>query len=104
MKRFTVALSVRASQQLTDLWNHIEANSGAARATTFVDGIVDYCDGLATFPERGTKRHDILPGLRVVGYRRRATIAFTVRAQTVVILGVFYGGQDYEAVRKDEPD
>jgi toxin ParE1/3/4 len=74
------------------------------RASFYTDAIIDYCDGLATFPERGTQRDDILPGLRVIGYRRGATIAFAIRRQTVVILGVFYGGRDYEAALKDEPE
>lgn len=65
---------------------------------------MDYCDGLGTFPERGTKRDDILPGLRVIGYRRRATIAFAIEPQKIVILGVFYGGQDFEAAFRDEPE
>ena len=52
-----------------------------------------------TFPERGAQRDDLLPRLRPVGYRRRVTIAFRVDAAsaTVTILGVFYGGQDFEA-------
>jgi toxin ParE1/3/4 len=33
-----------------------------------------------------------------MGFERRVTIAFTVEGDSVIILGVFYGGQDYEAV------
>jgi hypothetical protein len=32
-----------------------------------------------------------------VGYRRRVTIAFEVADDAVNILGVYYGGQDFEA-------
>jgi len=35
--------------------------------------------------------------LRTIGFRRRATIAFSADDRMVTILGVFYGGQDYEA-------
>ena len=59
---------------------------------------MEYCDGFDTFPHRGIKRDDVRPGLHVVGFRRRATIALTVDNDAVTILGVFYGGQDYEAV------
>jgi hypothetical protein len=31
-------------------------------------------------------------------------IAFEVRAELVSIIGVFYGGQDYETVLQDEPE
>jgi toxin ParE1/3/4 len=38
-----------------------------------------------------------LSGLRTIGFERRATIAFMVTADAVVVAGVFYGGQDFEA-------
>ncbi len=52
--------------------------------------------GLSMFPERGTRRDDVRPGLRVLGYRRRVTITLIVEPDTVVIIGIFYGGQDWE--------
>ena len=52
---------------------------------------------LESFPERGTRRDDIRPGLRVIGFERRATIVFQVLEDEVIIVRVFYGGQDYEA-------
>jgi hypothetical protein len=36
------------------------------------------------------------PGLRTIGFERRATIAFQVMQDEVVILRIFYGGEDYE--------
>jgi plasmid stabilization system protein ParE len=62
----------------------------------FVDRIVDYCLGFAEFPERGTRHDDIAPGLRTVGWRRRATIAFEVTGNTVVILRILYAGRTLE--------
>jgi toxin ParE1/3/4 len=35
-------------------------------------------------------------GLRTVGYKRRVTIAFSVEDKSVVIQGIFYGGQAFE--------
>lgn len=67
-----------------------------ATAQTFTDAIVAYCEALHSFPLRGTRRDEIVSGLRTVGFRRRATIAFTVEDDVVTILGIFYGGQDYE--------
>lgn len=65
---------------------------------------MDYCDQLETFPLRGALRDDIRPGLRLLGFRRRVTIALTVTEETVNILGVFYGGQDVEAVLNAEDE
>lgn len=97
---YKVRFSVEAQQQLDTIETYIALASGyPAIAERFVEDIVIYCESFETFPERGTQRDDLLPGLRTIGYRRRATIAFRVDAANglVVILGVFYGGQDFEA-------
>jgi len=60
--------------------------------------VVTTCQGLALFPLRGAAREDIRPGLRLTHHKGRTVIAYAVDedAQTVSILGVFYGGQDHE--------
>ncbi|WP_244137465.1 type II toxin-antitoxin system RelE/ParE family toxin [Burkholderia pyrrocinia] len=40
----------------------------------------------------------IRPGLRITNYKGSAIIAFAVIGEVVYVIGVFYGGQDYEAV------
>ena len=42
------------------------------------------------------------PGLRILGYRGRVTIAFTVEDNFVLIHRIFYGGRDWEAELSDE--
>ena len=48
-------------------------------------------------------RDDLRPGLRTTVYKKRVVIAIMVddEAQRVDVLGVFAGGQDYEAVLTD---
>jgi len=65
-------------------------------AQRYTEAIVEYCETLHTFPLRGSKRDDIRPGLRVTNYKGRAVIAFDVSEALVSIIGIFYGGQDYE--------
>ncbi len=57
------------------------------------------CEGLALFPLRGVPREDIRPGLRVTHHKGRTLIAYAIdeSARIVSVLGIFYGGQDYEA-------
>lgn len=57
-------------------------------------GIREHCLSLSTFPQRGTERVEIMPGLRIVGYRRAVSIAFAVEGERVLILGVFYAGRN----------
>ncbi|WP_322994390.1 type II toxin-antitoxin system RelE/ParE family toxin [Castellaniella sp.] len=83
--------------------DYITLAGSPAAAIRHADGIVSYCESLTTFPLRGTTRDDVMPGLRTTNYRHSTVIAFTVdvSAQTVSILGVFYGGQDFEAALTD---
>jgi toxin ParE1/3/4 len=72
-------------------------HASESRADAYIARIVTFCTGLATFPLRGQKRDDLLPGLRTIGFERRVTIAFAVTADTVLIEGIFYGGRNFEA-------
>ncbi|OYR32448.1 plasmid stabilization system family protein [Brucella lupini] len=81
------------------------AGAGSPEAgERFVEEIVSHCDALESFPERGAARDDLLPGLRTLGFRRRVLIAYTAErtSQTVRILGIYYGGQDYEGQLVDQ--
>ncbi len=95
--RYRVIFSPEADAQLVGIYRHIAGQASPAIAERFTTAIVDYCEAFDTFPHRGAKRDDLRPGLRIIGFRRRVTIAFTVEQDNVTIIGVFYGGQDYEA-------
>jgi toxin ParE1/3/4 len=58
-----------------------------------VSGILDFIDGLVTFPEPGTVRQGNVPGLRIIGYRHSVSIAFVVKGDSVIILGIFHRGR-----------
>ena len=47
--------------------------------------------------ERGNLRADIRPNLRIIGFERRLTVAFTVGDETVTILRIFSAGRNWEA-------
>lgn len=97
---YTVRFAPAAQDQLDAIEEYIALASGLpATAARFVDGIVEYCESLETFPERGRLRDDLLPGLRVTNYRKSTIVAFRVDTgtQAISIIGVFYGGQHYEA-------
>ncbi len=102
MKQYNVIFSPRAEQQLDDLYTYIADRGGEERAERYVNGIIGFCQSFSTFPERGTKRDDVRPNLRTIGYAKRVTIAFSVKPDRVTIHGVFYGGQDFEAVMQEE--
>lgn len=98
----TVVFTPEAEAQLVELYAYIAAKVSPEIAARFTDGIVTHCESLSTFPARGNRRDDIRPGLRVTSYRKRVAIAFHVDENRVNIIGVFYGGQDYEAALLEE--
>ncbi len=100
----TVVFTPEALDQLTALYQYIAAAASPAIAANYTDAIVTYCEQLQNFPQRGTLRDDVLPGLRITHYKKRAVIAFAVDEGLVSIIGVFYGGQDYEAVLQSDAD
>lgn len=82
-----------ADRELTSLYAHIADKDGSERAWRYVLEIREFCDRLALFPTRGTERKETARGLRVIGFSRRCSIAFTVTDTSVIILGVFYAGR-----------
>ena len=93
-----------ALEQLEGIEDYISHAGSPAIAARYVDAIVASCIKLADFPMRGRRRDDLMPGLRITNHRGRAVIAFMVdeRLRTVSVIGVFYGGQDYESVLEED--
>jgi plasmid stabilization system protein ParE len=102
--KYRVIFSPEAEEQLAELFHYIAAAASLGIAERYINAIITYCETLDTFPLRGATRDDIRPGLRVTNYKGRTVIAFDVDAQQVSIIGVFYGGQDYETALQDDLD
>ncbi len=96
--QYTVVFTPEAEEQLAALYRYIATAASPNIADRYTRAIVSYCEGLNTFPHRGTCRDDIRQGLRVSNYKGRTVIAYDVTADLVSIIGVFYGGQDYETL------
>jgi plasmid stabilization system protein ParE len=102
---YRITLSTDAQGQLDALYDYIAAAASPGIALRFTDAILDHIETLRDFPNRGAPREDVLPGLRTIGFRKRVTIAFVVEPSEVSVVGIFYGGQDFEAIlREDLPE
>ena len=84
-----------AQADLRALYDYIAGEAGHDIAGAYLNRIEAACIALSTFPTRGNARDDLLPGLRIVGFERRVSIAFVVEADAVRILRIFYGGRDF---------
>ncbi|MDP2784853.1 MAG: type II toxin-antitoxin system RelE/ParE family toxin [Sulfurimicrobium sp.] len=91
----TVIFTPEAQEQLAALYRYIATAASPETAERYTSAIVTYCESLHTFPNRGTRRDDVRPGLRITNYKKRTVIAFSVDAELVSIIGVYYGGQDF---------
>jgi plasmid stabilization system protein ParE len=102
--QYKIVFTPEALEQLAALYRYIAVVATPEIAERYTDAIITFCEALQTFPHRANRRDDIRPGLRVTNYRKRTVIAFDVDTERVSIIGVFYGGQDYETVLQSESD
>ena len=86
----------QAEDDLFALYEYIASKASESVAGNYIDRIEAASMALASFPERGTRRNDILPGLRTFGFERRVTIAFRVLKTRVEIVTIAYGGRVFE--------
>ena len=98
---FRVVYAPEAEQALVDLYIYLADAASPETALQYVTELVRYCDSFATFPHRGTRRDDVLPGLRISHFRGRTVIAFAVDGECVNIAGFFHGGRDYEEILRN---
>lgn len=100
MNVFSVHFASDAVDDLRDIRKWLTQERGAAFAESFVAALFSYCEGLSLIPHRGTVRDDLYLGLRLIGWRRRALVAFLVddAVQTVTVVAVSLRGRDMAAM------
>ena len=89
-----VRFSPEAIADIEHIFDYVAARGGKQIATDYVARMYQYCLKMETFPERGIRRDDIWPGLRLVGFERKATIAIEITLEEIRIIRVFGRGQD----------
>lgn len=104
MKRYRVVFAPGVEDQLAALYRYLARAASADIARRYTASIIHYCERLETFPHRGNRRDEVRPGLRTTHCKKRAVIALAVDDEQVSMLGVFYGGQDYETVLQEDSE
>ena len=94
--KYSIVFTPEAKNDLLDLYEYIAEHSSTTRAMHYIERIEKICMSLQALPERGTRRDDLRPGLRVMGFERRVLIAFRVSPNSVAILRILYGGRSVE--------
>lgn len=93
MKVYPVLISAKAEEQLRAIQLIVARRDGPPAARRFIDRILTEIGKLEIFPERGTVRLELGPGIRVIGVHRSIDLAFVVHAEFVEVLRVTYAGQ-----------
>lgn len=91
--KYRLRLTREARQDIDALARYIAERADQAVALAYVDRLQGFLGKLAIFPERGTARTEIRPGLRIIGFERRLAIAFVVTDDEVRVLRVLAGGK-----------
>jgi len=91
-----VEFAPEALEDLRSLYDWIADAASPTTALRYIERIETYCREMSIASERGHTRDDIRPGLRIVGFERRLTIAFAVSETHVTILRLFYAGRNWE--------
>lgn len=86
-----------ARDDLVALTDWITERAGADIALEYAARLEAYCLGFEFAAERGRRRDDLRPGLRVTGFERRVTVVFSVTEAEVTILRLYYGGRNWPA-------
>ena len=94
MKQYDVVWHRKARADLLNLYDWIAEQADPDTAFDYTSKIEAHAAKLAHFPECGTPRDDLAPGLRTIPYRRRTVIAYQVLEGEVEILAVVHGGRD----------
>lgn len=90
-----------ALADLDGIYDHIEPEN-PRRAVSFVNDIRQRCRTLCTHPELGPARDELSPGIRIYPMLGRIVVAYRIAEDAVVITRVFSGGQDYEAILRND--
>lgn len=90
---FKVAFRPRAEKDLFDIYEFIAADNLPA-AIEFIRRLRQFCHRLEDMPDRGSPREDFAPGVRILVFERRVTIAYRIAKDRVQVLRLFYAGRN----------
>jgi toxin ParE1/3/4 len=83
----------KAERDLGDIYD-FSADDNPVHAVEFIRRLRDFCRGLMEFPERGAARNDFAPGVRILVFEKRVTVAYKADGKRVQILRFLYAGRN----------
>lgn len=91
---YKVAYRPKARSDLREIYRWIAGSADAQTAAGYVGRVQAACVRLVNFPNRGSPREDLEPGLRNIAFEGRATIYYRVETGKVRIVRILAAGRD----------
>ena len=89
-----ITWSSAALTDLVNLFDWIAERAGIDTAEDYTIQIEAHVDKLLIFPNRGTPRDDLQPGLRSIVYRKRTIVFYRTDETQIEIIHIAHGGRD----------
>ena len=101
MVSYRVVFSPLAEDDLVGIYEFI-AKDSPSRALSFIQRLRVQCRTLKTMAARGPQREGLGPGVRIMVFERRVTVAYHIKDEQVIVLRLFYAGQNIPSNLMDE--
>ena len=98
---YRVIFSRLAEDDLIGIYEFI-AKDSPSRALSFIQRLRVQCRTLKTMATRGHQRENLGPGVRIMVFERRVTVAYHLKDEQVIVLRLFYAGQNIPSTLVDE--
>lgn len=79
------------------------AKDSPDRAIGFVQRIQTFCETLPSMPLRGRNRRELGEGVRTLVLGRRVVVAYRLVSDQILILRIFYAGQNIDQDKLPKP-
>jgi toxin ParE1/3/4 len=89
-----ITFSEQAWKDADEIYDWIASRADPETAESYVSRIIDFCDSLREFPNRGSPRDDLAPGIRTNVFESRVVIAYAVSDDAVTIVRILNRGRD----------
>jgi toxin ParE1/3/4 len=96
-KRGRYALSVRAVDDLEDIWRYSAETWSVEQADTYIDELTRTFDLIASMPGIGRERREFSPVVRIHAHAAHLII-YTLREKDVLVLRVLGGRQNWQSI------
>jgi toxin ParE1/3/4 len=103
-RRRRVRFAQAAQEELDEVWQYVQGESGPARASALIDGIVAGCRRLEDAPSLGRPMRGLGPGVRMLVVERYRVL-YRILGDRVEIDRVIHSRRDFpKAWRERDPD